>query len=308
MKNFNLLLKGIILSGLFFQCTNKDITIDDSITPPSAQRLNALFEEGLTSEKAFAHFDSSLPNYMYTSSRGTTVKVNGTCLRLNGAPVTGTVILEFVEMYDRAKMIASNKPTMGIKSPNEQEMLLSGGEFYVNIKKDGNTLTTTCPIIIETSTVNSGGTVAGMQAFNGIISNNALTWEPANNWDVVTNTQLNPNKYVLTIPGFGWYNCDKFFNYPDPKTTITANVPAGYGSASQIFILTKNIPNALGTTYGKFPVGMQCYLIFVTENNGNFMWIIKEQTLTANHTIYFELKDAKVGKNADFVSNITQLN
>lgn len=308
MKKFSLFFIGIIYAIICLQCTNKDITIDESIAPPSSERLKALFDAGLTSEKAFAHFDSSLSNYVYTTSHGTTVKVNGTCLRLNGTPVTGTVILEFVEIYDRAKMMASNKPTMGIKLSGEQEMLLSGGEFYVNIKKDGNALTTTCPIIIETSTANSGGTVSGMQAFNGVITNDALTWEPANNWDVVTNTQLNPNKYVLTIPGFGWFNCDKFSNYSEPKTTITANVPAGYGSASQIFILAKNIPNALGTTYGKFPVGLQCYLIFVTENNGNFMWIIKEQTLTANHTIYFDLKDANVGKTADYISAITQLN
>lgn len=307
MKKFSLFFTGILFSVLSLQCTNKETMIDEGFAPPSAERLRALFDQGVTNEKAFAHFDSSLPNYIYTTSRGTTVKVNGTCLRLNGAPVTGTVILEFVEMYDRAKMMASNKPTMGVKVSGEQEMLLSGGEFYVNIKKDGNALTTTCPIVIETSTANSGGTATGMQAFNGVITNNALTWEPANNWDVVTNTQLNP-KYVLTIPGFGWFNCDKFSNYADPKTTITANVPAGYGNASEIFILTKNVPNALGTTYGKFPVGLQCYLIFVSENNGNFMWIIKEQTLTANHTIYFDLADAKVGKNADFVSNISQLN
>ncbi|MBD8083899.1 hypothetical protein [Chryseobacterium caseinilyticum] len=308
MKKYSLFFTGIIFSVMSLQCTNKEMTIDESFAPPSAERLNALFDQGVTNEKAFAHFDSSLTNYIYTTARGTTVKVNGTCLRLNGAPITGTVILEFVEIYDRAKMMASNKPTMGKKVSGEQEMLLSGGEFYINIKKDGNTLTTTCPIVVETSTANSGGTVAGMQAFNGVIANSALTWEPTTSWDVVTNVQTNPNKYVMALPGFGWFNCDKFSNYPEPKTTITANVPAGYGSASQVFILAKNIPNALGTTAGKFPVGMQCYLIFVSESNGNFMWIIKEQTLAASHTIYFDLKDAKMGKSADFVSNISQLN
>lgn len=307
MKNLKLISRLILVSGLFWQCTDKDVNIEEPIAPPSAERFNKLFEDGLRNETAFAHFDSSNTNFIYTSTRGTTVKINGSCLRMNGAPITGTVIMEFVELYDRAKMIVSNKPTMGVKTNGEKEMMLSGGEFFVTIKKDGNVLTTTCPVTIETATSNSGGTIPGMQAFNGSIVNNALTWEPTTTWDVVTNTQTTPNKYTMSVPGFGWFNCDKFYNYPNPKTTITANVPAGYGNASQVFIITKNVPNALGTIGGQYPVGLECYLLFVTENNGNFMWVTKEQTLSANHTIFFDLKDAQIGKRADYVGHVTLL-
>ncbi|KQT16476.1 hypothetical protein ASG31_13260 [Chryseobacterium sp. Leaf404] len=307
MKNFRLISSAIIISAFIWQCTDKDVMFDNDITPPSAERFNQLFEDGLRSETAFAHFDSANNNFIYTSSRGTTVKINGSCLRLNGAPVTGTVIMEFVELYDRAKMLVANKPTMGIKTSGEKEMMLSGGEFFVTVKKDGNVLTTTCPVTIETLTSNSGGTVTGMQAFNGAIANNTLTWTPTATWDVITNTQVTPNKYTMSVPGFGWFNCDKFYNYPNPKTTITANVPSGYANASQVFIITKDVPNALGTIGGQYPVGLQCYLLFVTENNGNFMWVTKEQTLTANHTIFFDLKDAQVGKSADYVGHVTLL-
>lgn len=307
MKNLELISKTALMAILLYQCTDKDIMIEDSIIPPSAQRLSELFEDGLRSETAFAHFDSSNNNFIYTSSRGTTVKINGSCLRLNGTPVTGTVIMEFVELYDRAKMLVSNKPTMGIKTNGEKEMMLSGGEFYVSVKKDGSILTTICPVVIETLTSNSGGTVTGMQAFNGAIVNNQLSWTPTTTWDVITNTQVTPNKYTMSVPGFGWFNCDKFYNYPNPKTTITANVPSGYADASQVFIITKNVPNALGTIGGQYPVGLECYLLFVTENNGNFMWVTKEETLKANHTVFFDLKDAQVGKRADYVGHVTLL-
>lgn len=306
MKKIKILLLFLLFSGISWQCENVDESIyNDVVNNTSQEKLNALFDEALISEKAFAHFDASNPNFVYTTPRGTTVTVNGTCLRLNGAPVTGTVILEFIELFDRAKMTATNKPTMGLKPNSEKEMLLSGGEFYVNVTKNGQNLTTTCNIVIETPTSNSGGTVTGMQAFNGIITNNQLTWEPANNWEVFTNTQK--NTYNLSIPGFGWFNCDKFYNYPEPKTTITANVPTGYADKSQIFLLTKNVPNAMGTISGKYPVGLDCYLIFVTENNGNYMWITKEQKLTANHTVTFDLKDAIVGKRGDYVGHVTLL-
>ena len=74
-----------------------------------------------------------------------------------------------------------------------------------------------------------------------------------------------------------------------------------------MYLLTKNVPNSLGTIYGKFPVGLDCYLVFVTENNGNYMWITKEQKLTANHTITFDLKEAKSGKKKDYVGHVTLL-
>ena len=305
MKSIKTLLLGLIFSALLWQCEDVDTIISETPAPTTSEKLNALFDEALTSEKMYAHFNSSNPNFVFTTPKGTNVTINGTCLRLDGAPVTGTVILEFAEFFDRAKMAASNKPTMGILPNGDQEMLLSGGEFFIDVKKDGKSLTTTCPIQIETPTSNTGGTVSGMVAFNGVIKNGNLTWERANTWEVFTNTQK--NTYSLNIPGFGWFNCDKFYGYPEPKTTITANVPTGYADKSQVYLLTKNVPNSLGTIYGKFPVGLDCYLVFVTENNGNYMWITKEQKLTANHTITFDLKEAKSGKKKDYVGHVTLL-
>lgn len=290
-----------------WQCKDRESVIENPFPAPSATRLQELFDEGLNGETASAHFNASNTNFVYTSSRGTKVTINGTCLRLNGNPVTGTVVLEFAEIFDRSKMMASNKPTMGLKANGEEEMLLSGGEFYINVKQGTTSLTTTCPIAISTPTSNTGGTVTGMQGFNGNIVNNTLTWVPVTAWDVITNTQGTAT-YNLSVPGFGWFNCDKFYNYPEPKTTIVANVPAGYGNSSQVYLMTKSVPYALGRINGKFPVGLQCYLVMVSECNGNFIWEVKEQTLTANHTVTFDLKNAQTGKKNDLVNAINAIN
>lgn len=285
-------------------CVDKEITIRNEPTPSTNEKLNALFEDALIGEKKFAHFNATL-NYTYTSERGTKVSIVGNSLRLNGVPATGTVILEFIELYDRANMVATNKPTMGLLPNKESEMMLSGGEFYLNVTKNGQNLTATSPISIVTSAANTGGIVDGMRAFSGVITNNNLVWEQTPNVEIITDRK--GNTYNLNVPGFGWFNCDKFYNYPEPKTTIMANVTNGYGNVSQVFLITKNVPNALGGISGKFPVGLQCYLIFVTENNGNFMWITKEQTLTANHSVNFDIKDAQTGKRADLIGHVTLL-
>jgi hypothetical protein len=293
-----------ILSSLFWGCVDKETTIINEPQPSTMEKLNALFDDALIGEKQFAHFNAE-QGYFYKSAKGSVVGIPPACLRLNGNPVTGTVILEFIELFDRAKMISTNKPTMGLLPNNEQEMMLSGGEFYVNVTQNGQNLTTTSPILIYTPVSNTGGLVTGMKPFKGSITNNNLVWEALNK-DVFVGL-VEGNKYSLSIPGFGWFNCDKFYNYPDPKTTITANVPSGFANVSQVYLLAKNVPNALGNIGGKFPVGLQCYLMFVTENKGNFMWITKEQTLTANHSVTFDLKDAQYGKKADWQGHVTLL-
>ena len=291
---------------MILQCTDVRETISTELTPPNAERLQKLFDEGEDSETQSAHFQATNPNFVFTSARGTKITINGTCLRLNGMPVTGTVVLSMIELYENSRMAVTNKPTMGLKANGEKEALLSGGAFYITVKKDGQQLTTTCPIKIEAPVANTGGAVLGMQAFNGVITNKQLTWETTTSWDVIQ-PNAQSNNYTMNVPGFGWFNCDKFYNYPEPKTTITAKVPSGYGNLCRVYIITKNVPNSLGSIGGKYPVGLNCHLLFVSESNGKYVYMSKLETLTANHTVTFDLKDAVVGKRSDYVGHVTLL-
>jgi hypothetical protein len=294
----------VIISSMCLGCVdNQEIIVSEPV-PSTIDKLNALFEDALKGEKQTGNFIVA-QGLTYTSPKGTKITIQPNSLSLNGVAATGTATFELIDIYDRAKMIVTNKPTMGLLPNKEWEMMQSGGEFYINITQNGQNLTPTKPIAVSLPAANTGGLVDGMRAFKGTITDNTLVWELTSGLELFVNTKS--FSYDMSIPGFGWFNCDKFYNYPEPKTTITANVPKGFGSSSQVFLLTKNVPNALGTLRGKYPVGLQCYLIFVTENNGNFMWITKEQTLTANHTVNFELKDVQIGKKADYVAHVTLL-
>jgi hypothetical protein len=39
-----------------------------------------------------------------TSAKGVTIKINGNCLTKNGNPVTGSVDIEYVELFDKGHM------------------------------------------------------------------------------------------------------------------------------------------------------------------------------------------------------------
>lgn len=279
-------------------------TQDD--TKPTVASFNKLMDEGYKSLVQTTTFDASNTNFVFTSSKGTKVTIDGSCLRKNGNPVTGQVSLEFFEAFNRVDMAIANKPTMGKNTSGEFEPLISGGQFFIFAKQDGIELTTTCKIAVSTPSTNLPTDMTGMSAWDGVITDGKLTWEPATKWEILSSSGHGNMSFYP--PGFGRFNCDKFYNDPRPKTEITVLVPEGYGNISATGMFMKSIPNSMGGLYGKFPIGLDCHLIFVTEKNGMYQWIIKETSLVANHTIAFNLNKASTGTRADYDNALRALN
>jgi hypothetical protein len=304
MKKATRFLAITIAAVSLFACKKKNNT-STADNPPSAANFAKIMDNGFKSKLQTATFDASNTNFVYTSPKGTTVTIDGTCLRNNGASVSGQVTLEFFEAYERADMLVANKPTMGKNSSNGYELLESGGQFYVAVTQNSMLLSTTCKVKISTPAVNSGGIKTGMSAFDGVMTDKGLTWEVATQWEVIPD--VHKSRYALDVPGFGFYNCDRFFNDPRPKTKLTMIVPKGYADVSSVYILAKSIPNALGGAYGDWPVGMECYFIFVTEKDGQYRWITKETTIVNNHTETFDLATAKTGSIQDYIGHVTLL-
>src|SRR5690606_24751639 len=104
--------------------------------------------------------------------------INGSCLTKNGDAVTGAVDLEFVEIFDKATMLMTNKPTMGLLPNGDKALLISGGEFYVNATQNGLPLETTCDFQLIVPTALTGGTDNDMILWNGTIDENGnLAWK-----------------------------------------------------------------------------------------------------------------------------------
>ena len=300
-----LAIKAFILflsTGSLFSCKKSEPTQK----LPTAQSLNNLFDANLNSIKQTATFDAAT-TFTFTSAQGTQITIDGSCLRKNGNPVTGNVQLEFAEIFDRGMMAMTNKPTIGINASNEEEVLESGGEFYVNVTQGGVALTTTCYVPIEVPTSLTGGTKADMLPFNGVVdANGKLTWEVAVGSDFYLKT--NPDKYASVLSSFGWFNCDKFYNDPRPKTHITVLIPSGYGNASTVFLSTNSKPNSLGGIGGsKYPIGLECNIIFVTEDNGNFRYAIKPMTLVADQHVTFSISETTLATPAQFKAALNAL-
>jgi hypothetical protein len=97
---------------------------------------------------------------------------------------------------------------------------------------------------------------------------------------------------------------DRFFSDPRPKTTILVEVPEGFNDEnSRVYLSYVGEPNALAyldtydaTTglfsehYGQIPIGLECHVIFTSEENGQWLYGIKSVTIADGQTV--EITDA----------------
>ncbi|WP_298119471.1 hypothetical protein [Flavobacterium sp.] len=306
LKKIGLLL---LVTLSFISCNNDDGSPGKQV--PSSETFKNLFEAKLISMKQAAIFDAS-STYTFTSAKGVKLTINGGCLRKAGVPVTGEVKLEFIEIFDRGDMLTSNKATMGKTAAGEDRLLVSGGEFFIEATQNGVVLTSDCFMQLEVPTALSGGTDPAMLPFAGTPNEDGdIAWEQVTGVDfsIQTNPTNGDPSYFAFFQDFGWFNCDRFYDYSGPKTTITSLVPAGYsGPNSFVFLASKDFPNSLGKSYGEFPVGMECYLIFVTEKDGKFRYAIKPSTpLTENHQVTFTLAETIVGTQESLTAALNAL-
>ena len=297
----------LFLATFLLQSCNKDeYQVINNEVIPTAQALKTLYANKEASLIKVLSFDAST-TLNYTSPKGVHLTIAGSCLRKNGNPVVGEVKVKYIEIFDKGNMLAANKPTLVNAGGGTKELLYSGGEFYIQASQENVNLTLTCPFSLDIPTSITGGTQPGMLPFVGTVDTDAeLSWDQAFSYDMAITTGTSPI-YAALIPSFGWFNADYYTNYTGPKTTITENVPAGYGSNSSIFLAVKAFPNSLGKSWGQFPVGLDCYLIFVTEKNGKFRYAIKPQILTANHQVTFSLSETTTGTADELTAAINAL-
>jgi hypothetical protein len=301
LKNIGLV---VIASIAFTSCSNDN----NENSGPTAQEFASLKEEALNGITQNFTFNAEDGSTTFTTAKGVQFTINGNCLTLNGNPVTGQVAVEYAEVFDPGTMLVTDKTTMG-KLPNgDMALIISGGEFYINATKNGQQLDITCPMQLIIPSALTGGADNGMSLWNGTIDAEGNT-----DWDeqepnpiggqngVFTEGQGANAPYIAFLSDFGWTNVDRFYSDSRPKTTILAEAPSGYnfqnsgvylhydgeGSALAKLDTFNSGTNQFSEHYGQIPIGLQCHVIFVTEESGNWRYAIKAVTVAANDVYVF---------------------
>lgn len=322
MKNLKHILGTLLLTALVFtSCTKNDN--DDLVMPATAQEFDAIRElalEGLTQTFQFNAEDGSVN---FTSDKGVEIYINGGCLTKNGVAVTGAVDLEFVELFDRGNMLTTNKPTMGILPNGDKALLISGGEFFVQATQNGVALETNCGFQMQIPADLTGGVDNAMILWNGIIDEEGdLAWvEEKRDGQGQGGVFGEGNQYYGFFQSFGWSNVDRFYSDPRPKTTILVAVPTGYDNTnSSVYLSYDGEESGLAGLdtydaqtglfsehYGQIPIGLECHVIFATEDGGDWKYAIKAVTIVANGVITFTEGETSVATEAQLTTIINNL-
>jgi hypothetical protein len=323
MKNFKTILATVFLSAFIAtSCTNNDDTDFEFFDVPTAQSFKDLKDAAIENHTQNFQFEADGSTVTLTSENGVEININTNCLSLNGNAVTGTVDLEFVELFEKGSMLSTNKPTMGMLPNGDKALLISGGEFFLEATQNGQALTTNCMIQAVIPSNLTGGTNPDMILWEGIIDeNDNLAWREQVNADGQGGVFGEGGQYYAFFQSFGWSNVDRFYNDLRPKTTILVGVPDGYDNQnSSVYLSYDGEDTGLANLdtydsgtglfsehYGQIPVGLECHIIFATEDNGNWRYAIKAVTIAANDVFTFTIEETAVATEAELTTIINGL-
>ncbi|MEP5340145.1 MAG: hypothetical protein ABJL44_11440 [Algibacter sp.] len=300
MRNLKNILGTLLLVTVLFSSCSKNNDDVDIIIRATPEDFNQLEEEALAELTQTFQFNAEDGSISLTSEKGVSIYINGSCLTLNGDPVTGQVDLEFVELFDKGSMLTSNKPTMGVLPNGDKALLISGGEFHIMATQSGNDLEISCDIQLGIPSDLTGGVDNDMTLWEGIIDDEGdLAWDEDKRGDAQGGVFAEGNQYYAFIGDFGWSNVDRFYNDPREKTTILVGVPEGYDNTNSSVFLSYDgedtglanldtydpVSGLFSEHYGQIPIGLECHVIFVTEEANDWKYAVQAATIVENGVI-----------------------
>ncbi|MCP1996865.1 hypothetical protein [Flavobacterium sp. HSC-61S13] len=304
----------LMTMSLMFSSCNSDSS--DS-TDQGVDRLEAATSSNLKKLRAQAlsdintggkvYYSSSKGAVFYSKSKSHIIIPAHAITTKNGKVIDGEIEIDFIEIFTKEKMVVTNKPTMSKDSKGTKDLLVTGGEFYLDIKYKDEQVEIVKPIQVNIDTSNSKADPNGMSLWSGDIDeNDNLTWDTApkdqvsfGDDGVVFNTKTGSQFYNVFIKitiNLGWTNIDKILVKNGPRTTVHVQVPLAFNyTNSAVYIIVRgenNVlfqlssfdfsNNAFGDNDAILPEGLDCYIVFTGEHNGNYVYSIIPTTLQSN--------------------------
>jgi len=241
----------------------------------------------------------------FTSTKGTKVTIKANSLIDNSKnPITGTVKVEFKDIYSKSDMLLSQVPAM----LENGAPLISAGEFFINLSQNNVPIiiVENKPILVQQPLINGASIDTGMKPF--IVGKVGWTKPPIDTSSVLpVSDSLNylAESYVFSIyqllvnSGKGtWCNSDNssfFASYKQTELNIISDfTPDEYDMST--YLIFKNInsmiyfENTSGkVTYPYAPIGLSCTIVVVGTKGGNLYSSFTDITISANQTVHIPI-------------------
>ena len=312
MKSINLmsiLLTSLVILGLI-SC-KKTETVDpmyysNNTTGPVTSTIQSFFESQKEKSQLFTINASQYQSI--SGEKGMQFYFNPLSFKdANGNIVQGDVEIELIEILSKSEMIKSNKPTNYIGNPNDpsdNNLLVSGGEFYFNATKNGKQLILSQPIYTRIPTDNPS---YDMKLFTGSTSDSiGMEWSSIDSSSVTVtadttgtgNGYTPPFWYEFSFDQFGWINCDYFMrpgNYQGPMVDLQVYLNGldsmNYQNTT-VFMAIQSVNSVArmnsvgGSNFGfqftNIPIGTSVDVLAMSEINGDYYYSLGNAVVSAN--------------------------
>jgi len=302
---------GLSLIATFTSCMS-DSDIEDTKPQPDGVALNNMFQDNRINGLEEFTLDAATGGTI-TGSEGTNVTFQPNSFGINGTPVTGNVVIQLIEIYDKASMVLKNRSTLGEKANGDKEALKSAGQFFIDAKQGANELELLEMATVQSRPVDFADLDGGMQIFRTGIDNDCDGIDDDCDWveaDEDKNGEQDDAQirdgqgadgefatYNYNIGSFGWTNLDRWYSFAGAKTEIFIDVPAEFNQDNcAVYLSYDGEPTALArmdvynTTlemftehYGLIPVGLEVHIIMVAEIDGQLHYAIQGTTIVEDH-------------------------
>lgn len=281
----------LLLSVFLVISCNNDDNNNTTTTPPSASSFANLINAQRVARTQTQIFNLDQEDIAFTSAQEAFLNIPRSSLALNGAPVTGNVKLEFIELYHAADLLLTNVSTMGVNG-NHLNLLKTGGAFYINVTKNGVSVDVVDEYYLYAKASLTGGDVNGYTSWTGNQTSSIMEWTNTGA-DVVEGE----SGYLYAIlTELNWINIDKFrYQNNSDIAAISMNIPSQYNHLNcNIYFLIPEVTDSMGQfnlsngnnlTLQNIPAGITMRIIILTESNGNFKMAHQDFTTSANMSI-----------------------
>ncbi len=248
-------------------------------------------------QQSFTFDAAALPKSI-TLEGGIKITFPAGSLTKNGVPVSGTVTVNAVELLKRSQLVLFGANTNHISGAPLQ----SDGSFFIDVKANGQAVDKqlAVPIQVEVPTKRDGATQLWIGA--DTVQGNQFAWQ-APPQGVQREVKGQDFKFIFNFGSLGWVNCDIFWQWTNPKTTMKITVANNPGTMASframqgetfVFFIAKggNVVSQVYTPDGlnkvksydnTMPVGAEGRLLAFSIKDGKYYSVKKDITIAVNH-------------------------
>lgn len=286
-------------------CYKEDI--QSSATTKKQFALTELFKNIAPPMQAFTV--TAGQQKMVVGEKGTNITFYPTSFKKKDGTIltSGSVTVVLQEMLTGPEMMLAGKTTT-----SNGKILVSGGQFFINATLNGEQL-----FINHDSkpkvTLPTNQAATGMSLFKGNPNeNDSIAGDTTIDWEIKRDTMvhridsISDNSgivrfdwtYSFGFEEFGYYNCDKFYDWTSPRTEIKVKTPNGFDHMNtQVYVYFKSINSVIKLegfdknsqtffiNHAEAPIGLEVTIVAVAKkDNKHYLDVKSNIILTANYS------------------------